>query len=162
MTTNPELSQKPLVLQFRETRSRTLQLVKNLEKDDFIVQTADFMSPPKWHVGHVSWIYEAIMSKLDKNYEFYSKEFSEYLNSYYQQFGTPHDKGLRGVVSRPTVDEVFAYFNTINQRVEKFINSHELTVEENRLITIGFHHECQHQELMAYDFQHLLVGIIHQ
>ena len=156
MTTNPELSQKPLVLQFRETRSRTLQLVKNLEKDDFIVQTAHFMSPPKWHVGHVSWIYEAIMSKLDKNYEFYSKEFSEYLNSYYQQFGTPHDKGLRGVVSRPTVDEVFAYFNTINQRVEKFINSHELTVEENRLITIGFHHECQHQELMVYDFQHLL------
>ena len=114
------------------------------------------MSPPKWHVGHVSWIYEAIMSKLDKNYEFYSKEFSESLNSYYQQFGTPHDKGLRGVVSRPTVDEVFAYFNTLNQRVETFINSHELTVEENRLITIGFHHECQHQELMVYDFQHLL------
>jgi len=88
MTSNPELEQKkPLLEQFRETRSRTLELVKTLEKDDFVVQTAIFMSPPKWHIGHVSWIYEAIMSKLDKNYEFYSKEFSEYLNSYYQQFG---------------------------------------------------------------------------
>ena len=158
MTTNPEQEskKKSLLEQFRETRERTLELVKTLEKDDFVVQTAFFMSPPKWHVGHVSWIYEAIMSKIDKNYEFYSKEFSEYLNSYYQQFGVPHDKGLRGVVSRPTVDQIFQYFNTINQRVEKFIENQELRCREKRLITMGFHHECQHQELLVYDLQHLL------
>ena len=111
LTSNPELEKrKPLLEQFKETRNRTLEIVKTLEKDDFVVQTAFFMSPPKWHIGHVSWIYEAIMSKLDKNYEFYSKEFSEYLNSYYQQFGVPHDKGLRGIISRPTVDQIFQYF----------------------------------------------------
>ena len=156
MTSNPELEYRSLVEQFQETRSRTLELVKTLEKDDFIVQTAFFMSPPKWHIGHVSWIYEAIMSKLDKNYEFYSKEFSEYLNSYYQQFGAPQDKGLRGVVSRPTVDQIFQYFNTINQRVEKFIESQSLNSDSMRLITMGLHHECQHQELLVYDLQHLL------
>ena len=157
MTSNPQLEEKkPLLEQFRETRNRTLELVKTLEKDDFVVQTAFFMSPPKWHVGHVSWIYEAIMSKLDKNYEFYSKEFSEYLNSYYQQFGVPHDKGLRGVISRPTVDQIFQYFNTINQRVEKFIETQSLDENAVRLITMGFHHECQHQELLVYDLQHLL------
>ena len=145
-----------MVEQFRETRSRTLELVKNLKKDDFVVQTASYMSPPKWHIGHVSWIYEAIMSKLDKNYEFHSKEFSEYLNSYYQQFGVPHDKKLRGITSRPTVDEIFQYFNTINQKVEKFIGSRELSEDEKKLIIIGFHHECQHQELLVYDLQHLL------
>jgi hypothetical protein len=123
---------------------------------DFVVQTAFYMSPPKWHLGHVSWIYEAILSKLDKNYEFYSKEFSEYLNSYYQQFGVPNDKGARGVISRPTVDQIFQYFNNINQRVEHFIKSKELTREDVRLITTGFHHECQHQELLVYDLQHLL------
>ena len=144
MTSNPELeSKKPLLDQFRETRKITSELVKTLEKDDFVVQTAFFMSPPKWHVGHVSWIYEAIMSKIDKNYEFYSKEFSEYLNSYYQQFGVPHDKGLRGIISRPTVDQIFQYFNTINQRVERFIESKTLNEEAKRLITMGFHHECQ-------------------
>lgn len=157
MTTNPKLEQqRPLLKTFKETRSRTLELVKTLEKDDFVVQTAFFTSPPKWHIGHVSWIYEAIMSKLDQNYEFYSKEFSEYLNSYYQQFGVPHDKGLRGVVSRPSVDQVFQYFNIVNQRVEKFIESHELSKDAVRLITMGFHHECQHQELLVYDLQHLL------
>ena len=157
MTTNPELQPEiSLLEQFKETRSRTLELVKTLEKDDFVVQTAFFMSPPKWHIGHVSWIYEAIMSKIDKNYEFYSKEFSEYLNSYYQQFGVPHDKRLRGVVPRPTTDQIFQYFNTINQRVEKFIESQDLSEDAKKLIVMGFHHECQHQELLVYDLQHLL------
>ena len=157
MTLNPELQKNSLLLeQFKETRNRTLELVKNLEKDDFVVQTASYMSPPKWHIGHVSWIYEAIMSKLDKNYEFHSKEFSEYLNSYYQQFGVPHDKSLRGITSRPTIDEIFQYFNTINQKVEKFIQSREFNDDEEKLIVTGFHHECQHQELLVYDLQHLL------
>ena len=114
------------------------------------------MSPPKWHIGHVSWIYEAIISKIDKNYQFHSKELSEYLNSYYQQFGSPHDKGLRGIISRPTINEIFQYFNTINQKVEKFIQTHELNEQEKKLIITGFHHECQHQELLVYDLQHLL------
>lgn len=156
LTTNPELENKSLIEQFKETRERTLEIVKTLEKDDFVVQTAVFMSPPKWHIGHVSWIYEAIMSKIDKNYEFYSKEFSEYLNSYYQQFGVPHDKALRGIISRPTVDEIFQYFNTVNQRVLEFIRTQSLDSESIRLITMGFHHECQHQELLIYDLQHLL------
>jgi hypothetical protein len=157
MTVNLEIKEKRSLLeQFKEIRNQTLELVKNLEKDDFVVQTAVFMSPPKWHIGHVSWIYEAIMSKLDKNYKFYSKEFSEYLNSYYQQFGIPHDKGLRGITSRPTVDQIFQYFNIINQKVEKFIESQILNEDQKKLIVMGFHHECQHQELLVYDLQHLL------
>lgn len=157
MASKSELhSEISLLEQFKETRNRTLELVKTLETDDFIVQTAFFTSPPKWHIGHVSWIYETIMSKIDDSYEFYSKEFSEYLNSYYQQFGVPHDKGLRGVVSRPTIDQIFQYFNTINQRVEKFIQTQTLDEDSIKLIITGFHHECQHQELLVYDLQHLL------
>lgn len=161
MTVISEHQTKPILEQFRETRNRTLELVKPLEKDDFVVQTAFYMSPPKWHIGHVSWIYEAIMSKIDKNYEFYSKEFSEYLNSYYQQFGAPHDKGLRGIVSRPTIDQIFQYFNNINQRVDHFIKTKNLTDEQKRLMVMGFHHECQHQELLVYDLQHLLAEQYH-
>ena len=147
---------KSLVGMFRRTRERTLEMVRTLEKDDFVVQTAPFMSPPKWHIGHVSWIYEAIMSKLDAGYEFYSEEFSEYLNSYYQQFGVPHDKGLRGVVSRPTTEQIFEYFGIISRRVEEFIRTHRMDRGKAGLITMGFHHECQHQELLVYDLQHLL------
>ena len=106
MTAISEQEEINLIEQFKTTRNRTLELVKTLEKDDFVVQTAFYMSPPKWHVGHVSWIYEAIMSKIDDKYEFYSKEFSDYLNSYYQQFGEPNYKGKRGIFSRPLIQEI--------------------------------------------------------
>ena len=157
MTTIPESKNaQSLLEQFHQTRNRTLELVKTLENDDFIVQTAFYMSPPKWHIGHVSWIYEAIMSKIAPDYEFYSKEYSQYLNSYYQQFGEPNDKGKRGIVSRPTLEQIFQYFNTINQRVTNFIQTRKLSQDEIKLIVMGFHHECQHQELLVYDLQHLL------
>ena len=151
-----EEAKRPLLEQFHTTRDRTLDLVKTIERDDYMVQTAVYASPPKWHLGHVSWIYETIMSKIDDTYEFYSKEFSAYLNSYYQQFGEPKNKGMRGAVSRPTLEQVLGYFDVINQRVGEFIASHRLDAEQARLITTGFHHECQHQELLAYDLQHLL------
>src|SRR3989338_8560134 len=117
VTLMQESTKKSILEIFKKTRNRTLQLVKNLEIDDYIVQTDYFMSPPKWHIGHVSWIYEAIMSKIDLHYGFYSKDFSEYLNSYYQQFGIPHDKGKRGIVSRPTVDQIFQYLDRKSTRL---------------------------------------------
>ena len=151
---------KRLLDQLRQTRARTLDLVKPLERDDYVVQTAFFTSPPKWHVGHTSWVYEAIMGKLDDGYRFHSDRFTEYLNSYYQQFGTPGDKGSRGAFSRPTLDEVFGYFDEITARMERFIgrlaSSGSLDGDAARLITMGFHHECQHQELLVYDLQHML------
>ena len=135
-----------LAEQFMKTRNMTLELVDPLQGDDFVVQTAPFTSPPKWHIGHVSWIYEAIMSKLDKSYKFYSTEFSEYLNLYYQQFGIPHDKKLRGIVSRPTTDEIFKYFENVSRQVTEFIGSSDLFNDKDaaRLITMGMHHESQH------------------
>jgi hypothetical protein len=140
---------------FNETRNTTLQLVKNLERDDFGVQTAVFMSPPKWHIGHVSWLNEIVLSKTQDNYQFFSDELSEYLNSYYNQFGKPHDKSKRGVMSRPTVDEILEYFDIITNRVREVI-SRPLEKETAYLFTMAIHHESQHQELLVYDLQHLL------
>ena len=152
------LEQKPqntLLKQFEETRSRTLELVKTLEKDDFGVQTAYFTSPLKWHLGHVSWLNEIVLSKTQKNYEFYSDEFSKYLNSYYNQFGKPHDKAKRGLMSRPTVDQILEYYDVITKKVTEVLQN-SLTPEASYLFTMSIHHECQHQELLVYDLQHLL------
>ena len=144
-----------LLKQFEETRSRTLELVKTLEKDDFGVQTAYFTSPPKWHLGHVSWLNEIVLSKTQKNYEFYSEEFSKYLNSYYNQFGKPHDKAKRGLMSRPTVDQILEYYDIITKKVTDVLQN-SLTPEASYLFTMSIHHECQHQELLVYDLKHLL------
>ena len=148
-------SQNTLLKQFEGTRSRTLELVKTLEKDDFSVQTADFTSPPKWHLGHVSWLNEIVLNKTQKNYEFYSEEFSKYLNSYYNQFGKPHDKAKRGLMSRPTVDQILEYYDVITKKVTDVLQN-SLTPEASYLFTMSIHHECQHQELIVYDLQHLL------
>ena len=144
--------------QFKNIRTQTLELVQTLEKDDFVVQTAVFMSPPKWHVGHVSWFYEVVMSKIDPGYEFYSQEYSKLLNSYYQSFGQPHEKAKRGILSRPTVDETLQYFGIINKRVEGFLKNTQINKNEINLFKMAFNHECQHQELLVYDLQHLLAS----
>lgn len=144
--------------QFKKIRTQTLELVKTLEKDDFVVQTAAFMSPPKWHLGHVSWFYEVIMNKIDQKYEFYSQEFSKVLNSYYQSFGEPHEKAKRGILSRPTVDETLQYFDIINKRVKDFLTKSQINQNEIYLFKMAFNHECQHQELLVYDIQHLLAS----
>ena len=148
-------SQNMLLKQFEETRSKTLELVKTLEKDDFGVQTAYYTSPPKWHLGHVSWLNEIVLSKTQKNYEFYSDEFSKYLNSYYNQFGKPHDKAKRGIMSRPSVDEILEYYDVITKKVANAMQD-TMTQEASYLFTMSIHHECQHQELLVYDLQHLL------
>ena len=140
---------------FNSTRKKTLELVQTLEKDDYVVQTAFFMSPPKWHIGHVSWLFEIVMSKTVKDYEFYSEEFSKYLNSYYRQFGTPHDKGKRGIMSRPTTDQLLEYHGIITDRVNQYISS-DMNEKKQYLYTMAINHECQHQELLVYDLQHLL------
>lgn len=146
-----------LLKDFKSTRERTLYLVKNLERDDFVVQTAPYTSPPKWHLGHVSWLYEVILGKADGNYRPYSEDFAKYLNSYYHQFGVPHDKDKRGIVSRPTTDQMLEYYDQITARVLDYIRSGPGR-DATHLLTMGVHHECQHQELLVYDLQHLLAG----
>ncbi len=157
MTTISE-QKSNLLEQFNETRDRTLKLVETLEKDDFVVQTAPFMSPPKWHLGHVSWLFEIIMNKTIKNYKIYSQEFNEYLNSYYHQFGEPHDKDKRGMATRPTVDQVLEYFHIISHKVTDVLQNELLDDKTRQLYFMAIHHECQHQELLVYDLQHLLAG----
>ena len=147
-----------LLEQFTETRSRTLKLVETLEKDDFVVQTAPFMSPPKWHLGHVSWLFEIVMNKTIKNYKIYSQEFNEYLNSYYHQFGEPYDKDKRGMATRPTIDQVLEYFQIISHKVADILQSELLDDKTSQLYFMAIHHECQHQELLVYDLQHLLAS----
>ena len=150
-----------LLAEFKSVRARTLALVEPLEPDDYAVQTAPYTSPPKWHMGHVSWMFEVVLGKLDPSYRPHRAELSGYLNSYYQQFGEPMAKARRGVVSRPTVEEVRRYYADVTERVASAISSGAPARrggEAERMIRLGMHHECQHQELLVYDLQHMLAS----
>jgi ergothioneine biosynthesis protein EgtB len=141
---------------FNVVRRQTIELVETLEIEDYVIQTDTFMSPPRWHIGHVSWFYEQLLKQHHKNYTPYKKDYSFYLNSYYNAFGEPFNKSKRGTLSRPTVNETIEYWKWINIQVTHFFRESEMTDEIRRLFLLAYNHEWQHQELMVYDLQHLL------
>jgi ergothioneine biosynthesis protein EgtB len=140
---------------FLETRKMTRRLVSTLQPDDYTIQSAYYTSPPKWHLGHVSWLYEIILSKIRPDYK-PNEDYFEYLNSYYNQFGTPHDKGKRGQVARPTTDEILQYYDVVSENVAKFLANNALDEQQKYHFTMTINHEWQHQELLVYDLQHML------
>src|SRR5205823_5485501 len=72
---------------YQQVRARTLEIVAPLEIEDYVIQTAEFMSPPRWHIGHTSWFFETVLQKFQPGYRTYSEDFLYYFNSYYEGFG---------------------------------------------------------------------------
>lgn len=151
-----ELSSNEMFNLFKSVRRQSIELCEPLEIEDFVVQTDTFMSPPRWHLGHTSWFYEQLLKKYYKDYKPHSADYSFYLNSYYQAFGTPFTKSKRGTISRPTVKETLEYWRWINIQVSAFLKDNKLDDEVYKLFLLAYNHEWQHQELMVYDIQHLL------
>lgn len=144
--------------EFIKVRNQTIEIVTPLETEDFVVQTETFMSPPRWHLGHLTWFYDQLLRKHYSGFRPFKENYDFYFNSYYLSFGELFTKSRRGTISRPTVKETLDYWNWINEEVFHFIteNDSELSSELKQLFNLGFHHEYQHQELLVYDLQHLL------
>src|SRR6266480_6026802 len=108
---------------YKSVRARTLEIVAPLEIEDYVIQTAEFMSPPRWHIGHTSWFFETVLQKYQPGYKVYSDEFLFYFNSYYEGFGARIERPKRGTRSRPTVRTTVAYRNRIDELMLEFIES---------------------------------------
>ncbi|HKR61167.1 MAG TPA: ergothioneine biosynthesis protein EgtB [Pyrinomonadaceae bacterium] len=148
-----------LVQLYRDVRARTMQIVAPLELEDYVIQTAEFMSPPRWHIGHTSWFFETLLQQYKPGYEVYSPQFLFYFNSYYEGFGARIERPKRGTKSRPTVAETVAYRKHIDELMLEFLAGLEMHAEAatiRSLIRLGLEHEMQHQELLVYDIKHLL------
>ncbi|HVS81059.1 MAG TPA: ergothioneine biosynthesis protein EgtB [Pyrinomonadaceae bacterium] len=144
---------------YSEVRARTLEIVAPLEIEDYVVQTAEFMSPPRWHIGHTSWFFETVMQKYKPGYQTYSDEFLFYFNSYYEGFGARIERPKRGTRSRPTVRETLRYREYIDEQMSRFIEQVSERDDADTILAIvrlGLEHEMQHQELLVYDIKHLL------
>src|SRR5215208_7198043 len=139
---------------YRQVRARTMQIVAPLEIEDYVIQTAEFMSPPRWHIGHTSWFFETVLQAHKPGYQVYSEDFLFYFNSYYEGFGARIERPKRGTKSRPTVKETVAYRNHIDEQMLTFLASADESVLS--VIRLGLEHEMQHQELLVYDIKHLL------
>src|SRR5689334_19512820 len=98
-----------LSLLYQSVRTATRNLCAPLEIEDYVIQTAPFMSPIRWHLGHTTWFFEMLLRTHLPGYQVFSEKFLFYFNSYYDGFGVRIDRARRGSVSRPTVREVMAY-----------------------------------------------------
>lgn len=147
---------------FRQIRQQTMQIVAPLEIEDYVIQTAEFMSPPRWHIGHTSWFFETLLQSYQPGYRGYDEDFLFYFNSYYEGFGKRIERSKRGTKSRPTVKETVRYRQHIDEEMLKFleqIDRREDATELLKLVRLGLEHEIQHQELLVYDIKHLLCDV---
>src|SRR5215216_8199506 len=144
---------------YKQVRARTMEIVAPLEIEDYVIQTAEFMSPPRWHICHTSWFFETVLRAHKPGYRVYSEDYLFYFNSYYEGFGERIERPKRGTKSRPTVKETVAYRNHIDKQVLPLLQSLDTLPNSETvrsLVRLGLEHEMQHQELLVYDIKHLL------
>lgn len=147
-----------LKYRYREVRAFTEKLTEPLEIEDFVIQVVEHASPAKWHLAHTSWFFETfILEKVLKDYKSPHPQYSYLFNSYYLQTGEPHCRDKRGNLSRPTVQQVYAYRSYVDAKMLEFLNDATpgQLQEWAEVVEIGLNHEQQHQELMLTDLKYL-------
>lgn len=145
-----------MTARFLKVREKTEQICTPLLIEDYSVQPSEFASPPKWHLAHTTWFWEEfVLTKYNPDYSVYHPDFSYLFNSYYNTVGKRVTRPARGFMTRPSVEEVYAYRSYVTAAMELFMKM-DLSKEIMELIEIGINHEEQHQELLVYDIKYLL------
>jgi ergothioneine biosynthesis protein EgtB len=145
-----------LVSRYRGVRSLSEELCAPLAVEDYVLQTMEDVSPPKWNLAHTSWFFETFLLKPSSpDYREFHPLYNYLFNSYYEAVGERHPRPERGMLSRPTVAEVLSYRRHVDEAMVRLMEIRD--IEPLRpLIELGLNHEQQHQELLVTDFKHIL------
>ena len=139
--------------QYQEVRAYTEKLCEPLETEDYVVSSMPDVSPTKWHLAHTSWFFETfVLRERMPDYTPLNPRYAFLFNSYYVQAGERHCRAQRGLVTRPTVEQVFEYRRYVDEHMLRLLEN----IESDAVITLGLHHEQQHQELLLTDIKHVL------
>jgi ergothioneine biosynthesis protein EgtB len=152
------LSRKNLLNRFKSVRNFSLEICKPLITEDYVIQSMPDVSPTKWHLSHTSWFFETfILKEAFKNYKSLHPQYAYLFNSYYIQAGERFERPKRGLLSRPSVKEVYQYREYVDKNMTGFLESNDKEIFQKLapVIEIGLHHEQQHQELMLTDIKHV-------
>lgn len=142
---------------YQTVRQFSLDMVKPLKTEDFIPQAVLFASPPKWNLGHTTWFFEAfILVKYKPDYKVFHPQFNFLFNSYYNTAGERVLRQNRGLLSRPTVEEVLEYRQYVDEHMLALLSAKDYDQEIDELVVLGLNHEQQHQELFFTDFKYNL------
>ena len=159
MNSNPAAARRagPLLERFRQVREATRALAARLSPEDCAVQSMPDASPVKWHLAHTTWFFETfVLSRHDPARAPFHPAFRVLFNSYYNAVGDKHPRPERGLLTRPSLDEVWAYRARIEDEIADLLERDALSPGNRGLVELGTHHEQQHQELILTDLKHLL------
>lgn len=146
-----------LIQRYQQVRSVSEAICAPLAAEDYQIQSIVQTSPPKWHLAHVSWFFETfiLIPKLP-GYAVFDTRFDFIFNSYYYTHGQMHPRARRGLLSRPTVEQIYAYRAHVDQHMLQLLQQSSLSeaLDLQELLVLGLNHEQQHQELMLMDIKH--------
>jgi len=145
---------------YSTVRSFSHQLCKPLAVEDYVIQSMPDASPTKWHLAHTSWFFETfVLKSVRPDYRSLHPQYDFLFNSYYNAVGERHCRPKRGLLSRPTVAEVYAYREYVDGHMLEWLKT--ASVEQVKavaaIVELGLNHEQQHQELIVTDLKHALM-----
>ncbi len=135
---------------YRTVRQRTEALAQPLGPEDQVVQSMPDASPTKWHRAHTTWFFEEFLLRPAGGHTPVDPAYRYLFNSYYEAVGPRQARPERGLLTRPTVEEVAAYRERVDTVVVELLER-----GPQPLLELGLHHEEQHQELLLMDVAHL-------
>jgi ergothioneine biosynthesis protein EgtB len=132
------------------TRKLTLDLAAPLSDADATIQPFPDASPAKWHLAHRTWFFETfVLRDHVPGYRLFDARWPYLFNSYYEGEGPRHARARRGMLSRPSLDEVRAYRAHVDEALDGALPA--LPPHALELVELGIHHEQQHEELLLTD-----------
>lgn len=143
---------------YQQVRRRTCAICEPLAVEDYVVQSAFEVSPPKWHLAHTTWFFERfVLVDFFHGYRPFHSQYPALFNSYYNSVGATLPKSDRGTLSRPTVQEVYQYREYVDHHVLEALSKapEEFKGEIRERVILGIEHESQHQELLLTDIKHI-------
>jgi len=155
---NSDAASRPegLLADWQACRQRSIALASPLSDADATVQSMDDASPAKWHLAHTSWFFEEfVLSRYLDGYRRFDPAFGFLFNSYYEAVGARHARAKRGLLTRPSLEDVLAYRRHVDMALGEAIAMEALLAPALELVTLGIHHEEQHQELLLTDILNL-------
>ncbi len=150
--TEPELAEL-----YRRTRAFSEELAASLSAEDCAVQSMPDASPVKWHLAHTTWFFETfVLERARPGEPCFAPAYRVLFNSYYQTVGAQHPRPHRGLLTRPSLEEVWAYRRSVDTRIDALLAAGDHAPELRSVLELGVNHEEQHQELVLTDLKHLL------
>ncbi|HEU4853363.1 MAG TPA: ergothioneine biosynthesis protein EgtB [Telluria sp.] len=141
---------------YDSVRRRSREIASALTAEDCLAQSMPDASPVKWHLAHTSWFFETfILERYESGFRPFHPAYRMLFNSYYNGIGARHPRPQRGLLTRPSLDEVLAFRDNVDERMAALVSQRGGEPGLADIVTLGLNHEQQHQELMLTDVKHL-------